>query len=66
MRLQVNGQWKDLAAPLTVAGLLELLALHPRRVAVERNERIVPRARYGDTQLGEDDRLEIVTLVGGG
>jgi sulfur carrier protein len=33
---------------------------------VELNLEVVPRARHGDTLLHEGDRLEIVTLVGGG
>jgi thiamine biosynthesis protein ThiS len=35
-------------------------------VAVERNLQIVPRARHGETALADGDRLEVVTLVGGG
>ena len=65
MRIKVNGQWRDSDA-VSVAGLLEALSLEPRRVAVEMNKLIVPRARYGQTSLAENDELEIVTLVGGG
>lgn len=38
----------------------------PMRVAVERNEEIVPQARYGETVLAEGDVIEIVNFVGGG
>jgi thiamine biosynthesis protein ThiS len=61
----VNGQWRE-ASPTSLLELLEAMPLEPRRVAVELNRRIVPRAAYGATQLADDDRLEIVTLVGGG
>ncbi len=50
----------------TVAGLLEHLRLEPRRLAVELNKQIVPRARFALTHLSDNDELEIVTLVGGG
>lgn len=66
MRIVVNGETKDVAEPTSVAALIEALALHPRRVAVERNKLLVPRARFGETALAEGDCLEIVTLVGGG
>lgn len=66
MRLRVNGQWQDQPAELTVMQLLESLGLEPRRVAIELNRQIVPRAKYGLTKLAENDELEIVTLVGGG
>jgi sulfur carrier protein len=35
-------------------------------VAVEVNLQLVPRARHAEQQLREADRLEVVTLVGGG
>lgn len=66
MRIVVNGETKDVAEPTSVAALIEALALHPRRVAVERNKLLVPRAKFSETALAEGDCLEIVTLVGGG
>jgi thiamine biosynthesis protein ThiS len=37
-----------------------------RKVAVERNESIVPRSRYAETWLTSGDALEIVHFIGGG
>ena len=62
----VNGEARQLPEGTTVAELLSELHLPPRRVAVERNKRIVRRARFAETHLQEDDAVEIVTLVGGG
>jgi thiamine biosynthesis protein ThiS len=62
----VNGQWREESSPSSISGLLEAMSLEPRRVAVELNKRIVARAQYASTLLADDDRLEIVTLVGGG
>lgn len=66
MRLIVNGEPRDLPDGMTVSALLHALGLHPRRVAVERNRRLVPRARFEESPLADGDCLEIVTLVGGG
>jgi thiamine biosynthesis protein ThiS len=52
--------------PLSVTALLLTLNLDPRKVAVERNEAIVPRSRYGETWLASGDLLEIVHFIGGG
>jgi thiamine biosynthesis protein ThiS len=49
-----------------VAGLLLTLGLEGRKVAVERNEAIVPRSRYTETMLASGDSLEIVHFIGGG
>jgi len=66
MRILVNGKWREQDRPLTISGLLESLSLQPQRVAVELNKEIVPRGRFGETSLADEDELEIVTLVGGG
>jgi len=66
MRILVNGDWQEHPDGVSVAGLIEALKLHPLRVAVERNRRLVPRAQHAATRLAEGDELEIVTLVGGG
>jgi thiamine biosynthesis protein ThiS len=49
-----------------VSGLLRELSLPETRVAVERNAEIVRKPAFDATEIGEGDRLEIVTLVGGG
>jgi thiamine biosynthesis protein ThiS len=66
MRIMVNGQWRTEDGALTVTLLLEKLSVEPRRCAVELNKQLVPRTAHGQTALKDDDRLEIVTLVGGG
>jgi thiazole synthase/sulfur carrier protein len=64
--LMLNGERRMFDAPLTVAGLLALIGLDTRKVAVERNEEIVLRSAYGQTQLVSGDSLEIVHFIGGG
>jgi len=66
MRIIVNGEPREVAATLTVDGLVRELQLHGRRIAVERNGEIVPRSRHPDLPLADGDRLEIVVAVGGG
>ena len=50
----------------TVGALIEELGLGNRRVAVERNREVVPRAQHATTALAAGDHVEIVTFVGGG
>ena len=64
--LTVNGETRGFAARLSVAELLAAIGLDTRKVAVERNEEIVPRSRYGETRLEAGDQLEIVHFIGGG
>jgi sulfur carrier protein len=64
--LTINGELRSFDAPLTVAQLLEQLALGGKRVALECNGEIVPRGDFPVAHLADGDRLEIVVAVGGG
>jgi sulfur carrier protein len=46
-RILINGETRELAAAVTVAGLLEQVELTGRRVAVEVNGETVPRSEHG-------------------
>lgn len=66
VKIQVNGEQQEIAANSSIADLLAQLEVDPRYLAVERNLELVPRAEHADTKLAEGDRVEVVTLVGGG
>ena len=66
VEISVNGEPRDVLAECTVARLLEQLQLQPRYLAVECNAQLVPRIKHAETTLQAGDRVEIVTLVGGG
>jgi len=62
----INGETRQLDASVSVAVLLSGMGLDPKKIAVERNQEIVPRSQYGETAVGDGDRLEIVQFIGGG
>jgi thiamine biosynthesis protein ThiS len=66
VQIIVNDQPRDVADGCTVAELLQDLGLAEKPLAVEVNFALVPRLRHADRRLAPGDRLEIVTLVGGG
>lgn len=66
MTIVCNGEPREIAAGMTVAALIDLLGLNPRQVAVEVNLDVVPRIRHANHVLQAGDRVELVTLVGGG
>ncbi len=63
--ITVNGTKQDFTGK-TVAEYLDFARYDKKRVAVEQNGRIVPRAKYEETALYNGDSLEIVRFVGGG
>lgn len=66
VKLQVNGEVKSCEANLTLPIFLEKLGMNPRLVAVEYNGEILHRQFWETTLIKEGDRLEVVTIVGGG
>jgi thiamine biosynthesis protein ThiS len=66
MTIMLNGAPHAIGPVETVAGLLAALGLETRKVAVERNEEIVPRSAYETTLLAAGDAIEIVHFIGGG
>jgi sulfur carrier protein len=62
----VNDQTQQYPDGLTVWQLLQQLGLEGKPVAVELNQELVPRGQHAETTLQDGDRLEIVSLTGGG
>jgi len=66
MEIFINGEARELPPGSSIATLLAELNLDTRTVAVECNLELVPRAKHAAHLLQAGDRLEVVTLVGGG
>ncbi|MBA3709504.1 MAG: sulfur carrier protein ThiS [Planctomycetes bacterium] len=66
MQITVNDQPHELPEACTVTDLLTRLQVPGTRVAVEVNRQLVRRAEHPTAQLRPGDRIEVVTLVGGG
>lgn len=66
VNILLNGQPRQTPDQITIRRLLEELKLPARGIAVEVNEQIVPRDQHAEFVLRDGDRLEIVSLVGGG
>ena len=63
--VKINGEELNIAGK-TVAEYLRATNYDPKRIALERNGDIVPKAQYGETVLKDGDSVEIVSFVGGG
>jgi thiamine biosynthesis protein ThiS len=66
LRIQINGQPREVEDNLSLTELINRLNLRPEQIAVELNQTVVRRMRWPDTRLGDDDSVEIVHFVGGG
>ncbi len=66
MRIQVNGESRQVREEMNVTGLLQDLELNVERVAVEINMEILDRRDFDARMLEEGDRVEIMSFIGGG
>ncbi len=66
MTVIVNGQERQVPDGTTVAQLVESLGLGAGACAAEVNRELVPKRRHAEHLLGDGDRVELVSLVGGG
>jgi sulfur carrier protein len=62
----LNGETRPARSGSTIAELLSAMEIKAQHVAVEVNQEIVPRSRHAEHCLRDGDRVEVVTLVGGG
>ncbi len=63
--VKINGTAVD-AAGQTLTSYLAATNYDPKRIAVERNNDIVPKSKYDTTILCDGDVIEVVSFVGGG
>ena len=69
MKIKVNGKEKNIELDndkILLSKTLELLGYSPNSVVVELNDLIINSTKWGNEILKEGDRLEIVSIVGGG
>lgn len=66
MRIEVNGEPREVGEAIKLSELVTDLALAPERVAIELNQAVVRRADWPATTIMDGDRIEIVHFVGGG
>lgn len=63
--VKINGEYKDVVGT-SISDYLAESGYDSKRVAVERNGEILPKAQYDSTILHDEDCIEIVSFVGGG
>ena len=64
--ITVNGTTTQIDRPMTIDELIQHVDVPKNYLAVEVNEDVVPRQYHGENLISDGDRVEFVTLVGGG
>ena len=63
--IKINGK-EEQCKGMTITEWLSVNGYDIKRVAVEKNGDIVPKAQYDETVLQDGDTVEVVSFVGGG
>lgn len=66
MKITLNGKEVMLQEPMSLQDFLMEKGIQPQRVVVEYNEEIVKADRWTQIVLKAEDRLEVLSFVGGG
>ncbi len=66
IQITVNGESHNCPPSISLPKLLQQLNFNPRLIALEYNGEILHRQYWQETIIENNDRLEVVTIVGGG
>lgn len=66
MKVQINGESKEIPAELNLDELLKHLALPEQRIAVELNKQVVRKKDWENIKINDADKIEVIHFVGGG
>ena len=66
MKLKINGKDISVGSKKTLGELLLEKGLHPEKIIIEHNLKIVPKEQWPNIALNDNDIIEIISFVGGG
>jgi len=66
LKIEFNGNEETIGESETILDLLKRAGVEAKFCAVEVNLEILPKSEYSSRRLRDGDRIEVVTLVGGG
>ena len=66
MKVIVNGHERDLPSSLSLLDLIGQYRLKAETVIITLNDKVIKRGSWMETMVGEGDRIELISLVGGG
>ena len=65
-KIQLNGKKVVINSNYSLFDLLKKYNLINKKVAIEQNEKIIPKTNYKKKNLKNNDKVEIVHFIGGG
>ena len=66
MDLKINGKPQTIDNAINLLNLVERQGLNKERIVIEYNYEVIPKEKWPEVTLSENDNIEIVSFVGGG
>lgn len=66
MEISLNGESRRIEDGTTLQGLVGMLQLPDRALAIAVNRKVITRAKWPEVVLQPGDRVELVRAIGGG
>jgi len=66
MKIQINGKEELIENVVNLAELINSKNLKPENIVIEHNTKIVSKEEFENVIITEEDRIEIISFVGGG
>ena len=66
MNIFINGKVSEVKKNINIQDILRMNNIRDENIVVEINRTIISKIYWGDTRIQENDKIEIITAVGGG
>ena len=66
MQIVLNGKKFSINEKDTINTLLKKIDIKSSKVAIEVNKVVIPKEKYRDFKFKKNDKVEVVTFIGGG
>ena len=66
IEIYINGEQELVAKGISLQKILEKFSIKNKLIAIELNKEVIPKSQYRMRKVIQNDRIEIVELIGGG
>ena len=66
MNIFINGKVSEVKKNINIQDILRMNNISDENIVVEINRTIISKMYWNDTKIEENDKIEIITAVGGG
>ena len=66
MNIFINGKVSEVKKNINIQDILRMNNISDENIVVEINKTVISKKYWDDTRIEENDKIEIITAVGGG